>query len=131
MGVSESRSPALAWAYLRWDVTDQKMTVDASQPPLSQTEVLEHVNQVIRLCPRQHALARCHPTRPVAEEMRGDSLVFLIQTGQHGEGPTELRDSLHVLCNCSAFHLIALQLKMDRFSRSKLAVALSETMRSY
>ena len=40
MGVSESRSPALTWAYLRWDVTDQKMTVDASQPPLSQTEVL-------------------------------------------------------------------------------------------
>ena len=126
-----SRSPVLTWAYLRWDAASKKMTVDTSQPPLSHTEVLEHVSKIARLCPRQHALARFHLTRPMAEEMRGDSLVFLVQTGQHGEAPTELRDSLRLLCHCSAFHLLALQLKMDRFARSKLAVALSEAMRSY
>ena len=78
-----SKGPPITWCFLAWDAASSKQIVDTSKVPLSQAEVLEHVQTVIRLCPRHHAVARFHPTRPMAEEMKGDSLVFLLQTGQH------------------------------------------------
>ena len=104
-----AKGPPITWSYLTWDAASKKQIIDTSKVPLSQNEILEHVSTVIRLCPRQHAVARFHPTRPMAEEMKGDSLVFLLQTGQHGDGCAEMRDSLAVLCHSSVMNLVAMQ----------------------
>ena len=123
-----ARGPPVVWSYLTWDSVNQKQIVDTSKVPLSQNEVMEHIQNITRLCPRLNVVARFHPTRPMAEEMRGDSLVFLLQTGQHGEGAVEMRDALSVLCHCSVMNLVAMQLKVDRFARSKLANAIAECL---
>ena len=123
--------PPITWSFLTWDAASNKQIVDTSKVPLSQAEVMLHVQTVIRLCPRHHIVARFHPTRPMAEEMKGDSLVFLLQTGQHGEGAAEMRDSLTLLCHSAAMNLVALQLKEDRFARSKLANEIAKCLQQY
>ncbi|CAE7193607.1 unnamed protein product, partial [Symbiodinium necroappetens] len=105
--------------------------VDTSSPPLSQAEILEYVGRLITLIPRKFTTARFHPTRPMTQVMTGQNLVFLLQTGQHGESSAEMRDMLRKLCYCSVMHLLAAQLKEDRHARSALANAIADYLSKY
>ncbi|CAE7230236.1 unnamed protein product [Symbiodinium sp. CCMP2592] len=74
--------PPVVWNFMRWDAAKQQQVVDNARPPLTQ-----------------------------AEEMKGQNLVFLLQTGQHGVWSAEMRDGLRRLCHCSVMHLLAAQLR--------------------
>ncbi|CAE7619848.1 unnamed protein product, partial [Symbiodinium sp. KB8] len=111
-----SVGPPVTWNFLRWDGAQKRQIVDTTRPPQSQAEVLMSLTSVQRLIPKQFVVGRFHPTRPMALEMKGDNLVFLLQTGQHGEAASEVRDHIRRLCYCSVWHLLACQLKEDRFA---------------
>ena len=115
------RGPPLTWHFLKWDPTTQSNVVDKSKPPLSQAEVLEHIAILVKNVVGSNSLTRFHPTRPLTEEMRGDTLVFLIQVGLQGEQAELLRQGLKALCYNASLQLVASQLREGRPSRSNLA----------
>ncbi|OLP95873.1 LINE-1 reverse transcriptase-like [Symbiodinium microadriaticum] len=123
--------PPVVWNFMRWDAAKQQQVVDTSHPPLSQAEILEFVGRLVALIPRKFTTARFHPTRPMTQVMTGLNLVFLLQTGQHGEASSEMRDILRRLCYCSVMHLLAAQLKEDKHARSALANAIADYLTKY
>ena len=107
MGWLAVGSPVV-WHFMRWDVAKQQQVVDTSNPPLSQAEILELIGRlIVFLIPRKFATARFHPTRPMTQVMTGQNLVFLLQTGRHGESSAEMRDGLRQICHSSVLHLLA------------------------
>ncbi|CAE7819345.1 unnamed protein product, partial [Symbiodinium sp. KB8] len=126
MGWLAVGSPVV-WHFMRWDVAKQQQVVDTSNPPLSQAEILELIGRlIVFLIPRKFATARFHPTRPMTQVMTGQNLVFLLQTGRHGESSAEMRDGLRQICHSSVLHLLAAQLKEDKHARSALANAIAD-----
>ena len=123
-----SPGPPVMWHFLRWDPANQKQVVDSGKTPLSQAEILELLAQAHKLIPQKFVLGRFHPTRPMAQEMKGSNLVFLLQTGMLGEAAAEFRECLRKLCHCAAMNLMAGQLKEDRQARSALANAIAECL---
>ncbi|CAE7194789.1 Pol [Symbiodinium sp. CCMP2592] len=83
--------------------------------------VLEHLAILLKHVVNSNSLTRFHPTRPLSEEMRGDTLVFLVQVGLQGESAEFMRSSLKALCYSASLQLVATQLGEDRQSRSNLA----------
>ena len=71
----------LTWQFLKWDPVAQRNVVDSSKPPLTSSEVMEHVNTLLANVVATNSLARFHPTRPLTGDMQGDNVVFLIQVG--------------------------------------------------
>ena len=123
-----STGPPMVWPFLKWDSVNQRTIVDTSKEPLSQSAVIEHIDILLRDVVSGTSLARFHPTRPMAEEMRGDSVVFLIQVSTEGEPAANMRASLKALCHNAALQLVATQLKADRANRSTLANSLAATI---
>ncbi|CAE7531981.1 unnamed protein product, partial [Symbiodinium necroappetens] len=123
--------PPVVWNFMRWDAAKQQQVVDTSIPLISQAEILEFVGRLVALIPRKFTTARFHPARPMTQVMTGQNLVFLLQTGQHGEASSEMRDILRRLCYCSVMHLLAAQLKEDRHPRSALANAIADYLTKY
>ncbi|CAE7666393.1 unnamed protein product [Symbiodinium sp. CCMP2592] len=115
----------ITWHFMRWDPESQRQIADTERPPLTQLELLEAIDGILALIPRQFVVARFHPTRKLTQEMHGTNLVFLLQTGQHGVWASELRDTLKRLCHNAVFHLMAAALKADKQSRSALANAVA------
>ncbi|CAE7202408.1 Pol [Symbiodinium sp. CCMP2592] len=117
--------PPMAWPFLTWDAVTQRTVVDTAKEPLSQAEVLEDIDILLRGSGQGN---KPHPTRPMAEEMRGDSIVFLIQVSAEGESAANMRASLKALCQNASLQLVAMQLKADRANRSTLATSLAAAL---
>ena len=65
---------------------------------------------------------------PMAREMKGSNLVFLLQTGLLGDLAAEFRECLRKLCHSAVMNLMAGQLKEDRQARSALANAIADCL---
>ncbi|CAE7427449.1 L96 [Symbiodinium sp. CCMP2592] len=98
--------PPRAWHFLKWDGAAQRTVVDQSKPALTQAEVLEHIDILLKCAVVGNALTRFHPTRPLAEDMQGESLAFLVQVGTMGEASLSMRLSLKALCHNAALQLV-------------------------
>ena len=129
MGWLVSGTPR-TWQFLKWDAAAQRTVVDPSKPPLTQEEVVEHVDSLLSNVVASNSLARFHPTRPLAEDMQGESIAFLVQVGNMGEPAMTLRRSLKALCYNAALQLVATQLEEDRMVRSTLATNIASSIRS-
>ncbi|CAE7240265.1 Pol [Symbiodinium sp. CCMP2592] len=123
-----AKGPPFVWHFLKWDAASQSNIVDTSKPPLTQSEILEHLQILLKNVVSSNSLARFHPTRPMAEDMRGDSLVFLIQVGIQGDAAAGLRSSLKALCYNASLQLVATQLREDRQTRSTLANSVAASL---
>ena len=122
--------PPLTWQFLKWDPVAQRSVVDSSKPPLTSSEVLEHVDTLLANVVATNSLARFHPTRPLTGDMQGDNVVFLIQVGNVTDSSANLRASLKALCHNASLQLVATQLKEDRMVRSTLANNIAAAIRS-
>ncbi|CAE7823207.1 unnamed protein product [Symbiodinium sp. KB8] len=108
----------VTWQFLKWDGAAQRNVIDTTKPPLTNAEVLEHIDVLLANAVATNSLARFHPTRPLAEGMQGESIVFLIQVGNLGDACISIRSSLKALCHNAVLQLVATQLKPDRAARS-------------
>ncbi|CAE7851863.1 unnamed protein product [Symbiodinium necroappetens] len=115
------KGPPLTWHFLKWDSAAQRSIIDTNKPPLTNAEVLEHIDTILANAVTTNSLARFHPTRPLGDTMQGESIVFLIQVGNFGDASLSIRTSLKALSYNAVLQLVATQLKEDRVSRSTLA----------
>ena len=114
------------WAYLRWNASDKALEKDPNRSGVSTDAVLEALASIDTAAPQQHAVARFHPTRPLAAEMKGESLTFLVQFGQQNDHAEKLCTVMPLLCGLAVTQLIAMAIKPERLQRSNLANLVSE-----
>ena len=88
---------------------------------LKTDELLAIFDDILRAAPKQHAVARFHPTRPLAQEMSGETITFLMQFGTHNDHAEKLCACMDKLTGLSVTQLIGLGVKPDRLRRSTLA----------
>ena len=114
------------WAYLRWNASDKALEKDPNRNGVSTEAIHEALASIDTAAPQQHAVARFHPTRPLAAEMKGESLTFLVQFGQQNDHAEKLCTVMPLLCGLSVTRLIAMAIKPERLQRSNLANLVSE-----
>ena len=120
----------VTWQFLKWDGASQRNVIDTAKPPLTNAEILEHIDILLANAVTTNSLARFHPTRPLADGMQGESIVFLIQVGNLGDACVSIRSSLKALCYNAVLQLVATQLKPDRVARSTLANNIAASIRT-
>ena len=117
-----------SWSYLRWEPAAKALIPDESKEPLAHGKIFSMLDLIIRHSRTSGTVSRLHPMRPVVQEMKGDSVGFLLQLPLRGQATDELLGSLHALCSSSATQLIAAQLKTHRAQRSQLANSVAKLL---
>ena len=114
------------WAYLRWNPLSKSLEKDTKRSGATTDTLLSAIDDITRAIPHQHAVARFHPTRPLAAEMRGESVTFLVQFGQQNDHAEKICSCIPVLCSSAVTQLICMSIKPERLQRSNLANQISE-----
>ena len=103
--------------------------LDTSHTPLAQEAVLEHLAQAQKLALEASNLTRFQATRPLAEDMTGSHVAFLLDVGLRGRA-TPLHKILTTLVDCECLSLIAARLRPQRLRRPPEADRLSKWLSS-
>ena len=126
-------TPDLKWQYRVWNPAASGGTgaleVDTSRTPLAQEAVLEHLAQAQKLALEASNLTRFQATRPLAEDMTGSHVAFLLDVGLRGRA-TPLHKILTTLVDCDCLSLIAARLRPQRLRRPPAADRLSRWLSS-
>ena len=107
-------TPDLKWQYRIWNPAagggTGALEVDTSRAPLAQEAVLAHLAQAQKLALEASNLTRFQATRPLAEDMTGSHVAFLLDVGLRGRA-TPLHKILTTLVDCECLSLIAASLQ--------------------
>ena len=126
-------TPDLKWQYRVWNPAagggTGALEVDTSRTPLAQEAVLEHLTQAQKLALEASNLTRFQATRPLAEDMTGSHVAFLLDVGLRGRA-TPLHKILTTLVDCECLSLIAARLRPQRLRRPPAADRLSKWLSS-
>ena len=109
------------WHYVKWNAEAKKLVKDEEREGIQTETVLRILDDVLRAAPKTNAVARFHPTRPLAPEMSGETVTFLMQFGNHNDHAEKLCESMDKLSGLSVTQLVGLGVKPDRLRRSTLA----------
>ena len=109
------------WRYVKWSPEHKKLVRDEDRAGITTAEILKTLDNILRAAPMTNAVARFHPTRPLAQEMSGETVTFLMQFGNHNDHAEKLCACVDQLCSLSVTQLIGLGVKPDRLRRSNLA----------
>ena len=115
-----------AFPYLKWNAESQQLVVDPAKTSFSYEQGKTMLQDVIRVSVSAGVIARFFPTRPLAAEMRGESVTFLLQLCSRGLDAEKAHELLDVFCGSACRLLIGMQAKPDRGTRSGLAQAISK-----
>eukprot|EP00439_Symbiodinium_sp_Y106_P043988 s6280_g5.t1 len=114
------------WAYLRWNSQEKVLEKDPKRAGCNTDALLSAMDDILKAIPQQHVVARFHPTRPLAAEMRGESVTFLVQFGQQNDHAEKICSRIPTLCSSAATQLIRMSIKPERLQRSTLANQIAE-----
>ncbi|OLQ04744.1 hypothetical protein AK812_SmicGene12129 [Symbiodinium microadriaticum] len=109
------------WHYVKWNAEAKTLVKDEEREGIKTEAVLRTLDDVLRAAPKTNAVARFHPTRPLAQEMSGETITFLMQFGNRNDHAEKLCDSMDKLSGLSVTQLVGLGVKPDRLRRSTLA----------
>ena len=97
------------WAFLRWEANEEtggRLVPDAEKI----RETVDHI-----FC----------PTRPLAAELRGQSITFLCSVANRSGPSHQLHAALQTLCSSASCQVVGMAIKPERLARSPLANALA------
>ena len=127
----------LKWQYRVWNPAagggTGALEVDTSRTPLAQEAVLEHLAQAQKLALEASNLTRFQATRPLAEDMTGSHVAFLLDVGLRGRAAPlhKILTTLVVDCECLSLISggdIAARLRPQRLRRPPAADGLSKLL---
>ncbi|OLQ01956.1 hypothetical protein AK812_SmicGene15258 [Symbiodinium microadriaticum] len=102
------------WHYVKWSPEHKQLVKDEDREGIATADVLKILDDILRAAPKTNAVARFHPTRPLAQEMSGETVTFLMQFGNHNDHAEKLCTCMDQLCSLSVTQLIGLGVKPDR-----------------
>ena len=114
--------------YLKWNAETQQLVADSTKTSFSYEQGQTMLQELIRVSVSAGVIARFFPTRPLAAEMRGESVTFLLQLCARGLDAEKAHELLDVFCGSACSLLIGMQVKPDRGTRSGLAQAISKEL---
>ena len=117
-----------AWAYLQWSVEKRKLVADDSKTSLTVSEAECLVDKLRELVAEPGLVVRFHPTRPISDQMTGESLTCCLQVSIREPRAAILHERLSTLSGSACAQLIGMGLRKDRMGRSALAQAIAKTM---
>ena len=94
--------------------------------PLAYDKCKSMLQELIRVNVGVGVIARCFPTRPLAAEMRGESVTFLLQLCVRGAEAEKPHEVLDMFCGSACSLMVGTQIKPDKGTRSGLAQAISK-----
>ena len=103
-----------SWSCLRWEPGSKALTVDTSKETLSHDQIAATLDSIICHAKTSGTISRFHPLRPVTQDMKGDSVGFLLQLPLRGQATDAMLAGFTSLRTCSVTQLIAAQIKTDR-----------------
>ncbi|CAE7803157.1 unnamed protein product, partial [Symbiodinium sp. CCMP2456] len=92
---------------------EKSLERDGSKPGVTTEAVLSIMDDIDKAVPQPYAVTRFHPTRPLAAEMKGESLTFMVQFGQQNDHAEKLCTVVPVLCGLAVTQLIAMAIKPE------------------
>ena len=104
----------------------QQLGEDPARTPLPYEQGKGLLQELIRVSVSSGVIARFFPTRPLAAEMRRESVTFLLQLCTRGADAEKAHDILNTFCGSACCLLVGMQVKQDRGVRSGLAQAISK-----
>ena len=115
----------LAFPYQTWDPQANKLVTRLDKPALPLKEAIEAMTLLVAALDDPHLITRFHATRPLAAEMKGPTLTFILHVSLRGQRPcgTEslmLLPSLRSDCIC---------LRPESLRRSPLAEQIAATLK--
>ena len=111
--------------YLQWKADTQQLVPDTGKTPLPYEQSKAMLQDLIRVSVSAGVISRFFPTRPLAAEMRGESVTFLLQLCMRGDDSQRAHEVLNAFCGSACSLVVGMQIKPDRGVRSGLAQAIS------
>ena len=114
------------WSCLRWNPEAKKLQRDEEKPGIKASETLTSLDHMLPVAPQQHTVARFHPTRPLPQELSGETVTFFMQFGTHNDDHAEkLGSCMDKLSGLAVTQRMGMRVKPDRLRRSTLAVQIA------
>ena len=115
-----------AFLYVQWHAESQQLVTDQTKEAIPYEQGKTMLQELIKVSVSAGVIARFFPTRPLAAEMRGESVTFLLQLCARGNEAEKAHEILGVFCGSACSLLIGMQVKPDRGTRNGLAQAISK-----
>ncbi|CAE7608009.1 unnamed protein product [Symbiodinium sp. CCMP2592] len=119
------------WAFLRWEANEEtggRLIPDTEKKSLNMQEVRESVDHIVRLSQDAELITRFCPTRPLAAELKGQSITFLCSIANRSAPSHQLHAALQTLCSNASCQVLGMAIKPERLARSPLANALARQL---
>ena len=116
------------WSYLQWDPERKCLIPDGHRHPMKFSDVATLVDGLITQVASPGLVTRFHPTRPITESMKGDSLTCVLQVSMRDTQASLLHDRLLQLAGLAATQLVGMSLRRDRAGRSVLAQSVAKAI---
>ena len=117
-----------AWCYLMWDAERKCLLPDDQRKPMKFDDVTSLVESITTMVASPGLVVRFHPTRPITESMKGDSLTCVLQVSMRDSQAALLHEKLMQLAGLAATQLVGMNLRRDRAGRSVLAQSVAKAI---
>ena len=114
------------WLYLRWSHDQGALVKDTEVEPVPLATLETQVQRALVLLKSPGVLHKFQSTRPLAEELTGNTLCFLSELSLRGPEAHELWSLINSWYGLAALNMIGLRIRPARALRSKLADQLQQ-----
>ena len=114
------------WLYLRWSHDQGALVKDTEVEPVPLATLETQVQRALVLLKNPGVLHKFQSTRPLAEELTGNTLCFLSELSLRGPEAHELWSLINSWYGLAALNMIGLRIRPARALRSKLADQLQQ-----
>ena len=111
------------WPYLQWAPQEKTLKPILARKPLSLKEAHETVQKLLASSDSPQVVTRFHPTRPLAAELKGASLTFMVSIGSRTEASDQAHQALMMLAANGSTQVAGISLRPETDSRSSPASA--------
>ena len=116
------------WLFLRWSHESSALEEDSNATPVPLTVFATQIQRAMVLLKEPAVLHKYQSTRPLAEEMTGNTLCFMSEISLRGPSAQELWGLIDSWYGLAALNLIGLRIRPARAVRSKLAEVVQENL---
>ena len=118
------------WPFLKWSFDEEQLVQDTARSPLSMQDAHQQVKDLLSLSQDPSVITRFHPTRPLAPELKGPNITFLMSVALRSEQANELHSILLKLAGNACAQIVGMSHRQERLSRSNLEKQLSKFLQT-
>ena len=115
------------WLYRKWDPEASKVVVDPNRQPLDPSSLDQVLHKLMSTVSKGGGIKRFEAMKPLAEDMTGEQIPFLIETSIRDDA---FHVSVGMLTDLAALELIGARMRGQRAQRSNQADQLQKFLQN-